>query len=887
MPEEYTKKTYEKDYRKPDFKIPTIHLDFNIHDEHTIVKSKLKIIAEIDDNETNKPLILDGANLNLKSIKINDIELDKKDYTLTEENLTIPNPPKEFTLEAETEIEPHKNKACMGLYQSNGIFCTQNEAEGFREITFFLDRPDVMSAYTTRIEADKTKLPVLLSNGNPISKGDLPDGRHFVVWEDPFMKPCYLFALVAGDLACVQGKFMTKSKREIDLRIYAEKGMESKCAHAIDSLKKAMKWDEDTFGLECDLNTYMIVAINDFNHAAMENKGLNIFGSSYVLADPETASDANFQNVTWVIAHEYFHNWTGNRVTCRDWFQLTLKEGLTVFRHQEFRADMTSRPVKRISDVRTLKNYQFSEDVGPNAHPIKPASYMEIDNFYTTTIYDKGAEVIRMIHTFLGKEKFRKGIDKYFELYDGQAVTTEDFIYAMELASGIDFTQFKRWYSQAGTPICRVTGKYNAEAKTYTLNIKQSCPATAESKEKQPFHFPLSIGLLRSDGKDMKLQLAGEQENNETTKVLNIKKQEETFVFENISEKPLPSLLRNFSAPVKLEFEYTKDDLVFLLANDSDDFNRYEAGQKLAMIEFKKIIADIQAGNKPLLHDAVLDAFGRILCDSKLDNTFISESMRLPTLAILVNSMDVCDYDSAYKAKKIFTEGLAKRHEKLFKQLYDQLSSPEGEYSIDFESIGKRSLKHLALYYLASLKKDEYIKLAYDQFNNATNMTETVSALCVLADIDCPEKEEALKVFYNKWKHNPSVMDKWFAIQAASDTDNALEIVKSLEKDPAFDRQNPYKLSALIGSYAGNVVRFHDISGKGYTYLADKILEIDKFNSKAAARFCTAFNKYPKMDKTRKALMKNELTRILETEGISKSVYEILSNIKKFHSERI
>ena len=883
MPEEYTKKTYEKDYRKPDFKIPSIYLDFNIHKGFTIVKSRLKIIAEINDDGINKPLILNGINLKLRSLKINGTELDKKDYILTEEDLTIPNPPKEFTLEAETEIEPHKNKALMGLYKSKEIFCTQNEAEGFRNITFFLDRPDVMSIYTTRIEANKAELPVLLSNGNPTSKGDMPDGRHFVIWEDPFMKPCYLFALVAGDLAFVQDKFMTKSRREIDLRIYVEKGMENKCAHALDSLKKAMKWDEDTFGLECDLDTYMIVAINDFNSAAMENKGLNIFGSSYVLADPETASDANFQNITWVIAHEYFHNWTGNRVTCRDWFQLTLKEGLTVFRHQEFRADMTSRPVKRISDVRTIKNYQFTEDAGPNAHPIKPASYMEIDNFYTTTIYEKGAEVIRMIHTFLGKEKFRKGIDKYFELYDGQAVTTEDFIHAMELASGMDFTQFRRWYSQAGTPVCRVTGKYNAEAKTYTLNIKQSCPATPESKEKKPFYFPLSIGLLGSDGKDMKLQLTGEQENGESTKILHIRKQEETFVFENISEKPLPSLLRNFSAPVKLEFDYTREDLIFLLANDSDDFNRYEAGQKLAMIEFEKIISDIQAGNEPILDNAVLDAFGRILSDSNLDNEFISESMRLPTLAILVEDMDICDYDSAYKAKKAFIKSLAQRHEDLFKQLYDQLSSQEKEYSIDSESIGRRSLKHLALYYLTSLKKDKYTKLAFDQFNNATNMTETVSALCALADIDCPEKEEALKAFYSKWDHNPSVMDKWFAIQAASDTDNVLEIVKSLENDPAFDRQNPYKLSALFGSYAGNVVRFHDISGKGYTYLADKILEIDKFNPKIAARFCTTFNKYAKMDKTRKALMKNELTRILKTEGISKSVYEILSNIKKFH----
>ncbi|MEA3514705.1 MAG: aminopeptidase N [Nanoarchaeota archaeon] len=883
MQHKYTKRTYEKDYRKPDFKIPAIHLDFNIHEQYTIVKSRLKIIAEINDNETNKPLILDGINLNLRSLKINGVELDKKEYTLTKENLTISNPPKEFTLEAETEIEPHKNKALMGLYRSNGIFCTQNEAEGFRCITFFLDRPDVMSIYTTRIEANKTELPVLLSNGNPINKGDLPDGRHFVTWEDPFMKPCYLFALVAGDLAFVQDKFMTKSKRDIDLRIYVEKGMEDKCSHALDSLKKAMKWDEDTFGLECDLNTYMIVAINDFNHAAMENKGLNIFGSSYVLADPETASDANFQNITWVIAHEYFHNWTGNRITCRDWFQLTLKEGLTVFRHQEFRADMTSRPVKRISDVCTIKNHQFSEDAGPNAHPIKPAYYMEIDNFYTTTIYQKGAEVIRMIHTFLGKEKFRKGIDKYFELYDGQAVTTEDFIHAMELASGMDFTHFKRWYSQAGTPVCSVTGEYNAEAKTYTLNIKQSCPATPESREKKPFHFPLSIGLLDSDGKDMKLQLAGEQENSETTKILHIKKQEETFIFENVSEKPLPSLLRNFSAPVKLEFDYAKDDLIFLLANDSNEFNRYEAGQKLAMIEFKKIIAEIQAGNEPVLDDTVLDAFGRILSDSNLDNEFISEAMHLPTLAILVEDMNICDYDSAYKAKKAFIKSLAQRHEDLFKQLYKQLSSHEGAYSIDSASIGRRSLKHLALYYLASLKTDEYIKLAFDQFNNATNMTETISALCALADIDCPEKEEALKAFYNKWKHNSSVMDKWFAIQASSDIDNLLETVKSLEKDPAFDRQNPYKLSALFGSYARNVVRFHDISGKGYTYLADKILEIDKFNSKASARFCTAFNKYPKMDKARKALMGNELMRILETEGISKGVYEILSNIKKSH----
>ncbi|MGZ3733260.1 MAG: aminopeptidase N, partial [Parachlamydiaceae bacterium] len=558
--------------------IKKVHLCFDLEDEKTLVTSKMDFIRN-PESTSNFSLVLNGEELKLHSIKLDGRLLSDAEYDVDEKILTIHNPPQAFTLQIENEINPKKNTALEGLYKSGGIFCTQNEPEGFRRITYFLDRSDVMAKYTTKIMADQKRYPILLSNGNEIGRGSLDNGRHWVEWQDPFAKPSYLFALVAGDLGLVSDTFTTMSGRKIDLRIYCDKGNEGKCAHAMQSLIKAMRWDEEVFGLEYDLDIYMIVAVDAFNMGAMENKGLNIFNTSCVLGDPSTATDANYARIETVIAHEYFHNWTGNRVTCRDWFQLTLKEGLTVFRDQEFSSDMQSRAVKRIEDVMTLRGRQFAEDAGPTAHPIKPKSYLEVNNFYTATVYNKGAEVIRMIQTLIGKEVFCRGITKYFELYDGQAVTTEDFIYAMEQVSGRNFTQFRRWYSQAGTPIVEIDSQYDANKKTLSLCVKQRCEPTADNSEKEPFHFPLALGLLGKDGHDLPLQIAGKRL---SQSLIEIAQPEETFVFENVEELPVLSINRNFAAPIKIEMDVSKSDLLFLMAHDSDPFNRWEAGQKLA-----------------------------------------------------------------------------------------------------------------------------------------------------------------------------------------------------------------------------------------------------------------------------------------------------------------
>ncbi|MGZ3634171.1 MAG: aminopeptidase N, partial [Parachlamydiaceae bacterium] len=581
-----------KNYTPPNYLIKKVHLCFDLEDEKTLVTSKMDFIRN-PESTSNFSLVLNGEELKLHSIKLDGRLLSDAEYDVDEKILTIHNPPQAFTLQIENEINPKKNTALEGLYKSGGIFCTQNEPEGFRRITYFLDRSDVMAKYTTKIMADQKRYPILLSNGNEIGRGSLDNGRHWVEWQDPFAKPSYLFALVAGDLGLVSDTFTTMSGRKIDLRIYCDKGNEGKCAHAMQSLIKAMRWDEEVFGLEYDLDIYMIVAVDAFNMGAMENKGLNIFNTSCVLGDPSTATDANYARIETVIAHEYFHNWTGNRVTCRDWFQLTLKEGLTVFRDQEFSSDMQSRAVKRIEDVMTLRGRQFAEDAGPTAHPIKPKSYLEVNNFYTATVYNKGAEVIRMIQTLIGKEVFCRGITKYFELYDGQAVTTEDFIYAMEQVSGRNFTQFRRWYSQAGTPIVEIDSQYDANKKTLSLCVKQRCEPTADNSEKEPFHFPLALGLLGKDGHDLPLQIAGKRL---SQSLIEIAQPEETFVFENVEELPVLSINRNFAAPIKIEMDVSKSDLLFLMAHDSDPFNRWEAGQKLAKGVMLAMVNDLSEG---------------------------------------------------------------------------------------------------------------------------------------------------------------------------------------------------------------------------------------------------------------------------------------------------
>lgn len=878
MKDDAPKVIYLKDYRKPAFLIPEIDLNFDLYESLTRVRSKMKVVRNPDASGRNEALVLNGERLKLIGVKLNGQILSESAYALTDSLLTIPGVPEAFELEIENEIRPAENKALEGLYVSGPIFCTQNEPEGFRKITYFIDRPDIMARYTTTITADRALCPVLLSNGNPVGRGELADGRHFVKWQDPFPKPSYLFALVAGDLGVVEDRFTTRSGRPIDLKIYVDKGNENKCAHAMTSLKKAMKWDEDTFGLECDLDIYMIVAVDAFNFGAMENKGLNIFNSQYVLADPQSATDQNFDGIESVIGHEYFHNWTGNRVTCRDWFQITLKEGLTVFRDQEFSSDMGSRPVKRISDVRILRDFQFVEDGGPNAHPIRPLSYIQVNNFYTVTVYNKGSEVIRMIETLIGREAFRKGITKYFELYDGKAVTTEDFLYAMEKASGFDLEPLKSWYGQAGTPLCRVTERYDALKQEYELTVEQLPPQTVKKTETRPFYFPLSVGLLdRESGRDFRLKAEGHLIRGEgETRALVISRPRQTFTFREIPRRPVPSLLRNFSAPVKIEFDYSEEDLAFLLAHDSDPFNRYDAGQKLAEICLNTMIDAVQKKKTPVPSEGFLHAFGRLLEDEKLDPAFIAEAVILPSLTALTEPMRICDFEAAFQAREALVKAIASRHENALIRLYERFRET-GPYSPDAVSAGKRSLKNAALRYLSALDKPAYRGLVIRQFESASNMTDSMAALELLCHTEGPDRDKALSAFRVKWQKDALVMNKWFAAQAASKSPGTLAAVRELEKDALFDVRNPNKIRALFGVFGGNLPRFHEPSGAGYAYLASKILEIDSFNPSAAAKLSSVFKKYPRLHERQQELMRGELNRILSAPGLSRDVYEIIS----------
>ena len=866
-----------KDYCPPDYLISEVALHFDLAEEHTRVKSRLQIRRREKSPGPNPPLRLNGERLQLISVKVNGLVLGAGDYELTDTHWVLPKPPSDLTLEMETQIEPQNNLTLEGLYKSGGNFCTQNESEGFRKITYYLDRPDVLAKFTTAITADKKRYPVLLANGNPIETGHLNDGRHYAVWQDPFPKPCYLFALVAGDLAEIRDQFKTQSGRKLDLRIYVPHGKEDQCAHAMESLKNAMRWDEKTFGLECDLNTYMIVAVDDFNFGAMENKGLNIFNSQCVLAKPESATDGNYEAVESVVGHEYFHNWTGNRVTCRDWFQITLKEGLTVFREQEFSGAMGSPSVKRIGEIRILRDHQFVEDAGPNAHPIRPASYLEINNFYTMTIYNKGTEVIRMIDTLIGRAAFCQGITKYFELFDGQAVTTDDFVRAMELASGLDLTQFKNWYDQVGTPVCRVRTHHDAAQKTYRLEVEQLPPKNFPAN--RPYHFPLSIGLLDDRGKELLLELEGDTAQiKTTTRVLPMTQPRQSFVFRNVAKRPVPSLLRNFSAPVWLEYDYSAGDLKFLLAYDRDDFVRYDAGQRLAAMALNRLIQAHQNGQKLDVEQGLVEAFGRLIRDEAVDPAFKAEALIPPSVIALTEPMEICDFDAATEARDFFLKTLAAAYEQDWLRLYHVMQTP-GPYKPDGISIGKRTLKHRALAYLMRLEKPEYVALALRQFEKADNMTDQIGALSLLSDTHCAEKQKALQQFYERWKSDGLVMNKWFAVQAGTRQPDALEQVRRLSQDPAFDLKNPNKVRSLFGVYSQNLKAFHRADGAGYAYLADRILEIDRLNPSAASHLAAAFKKFAKLDAGRKAEMEKALVRILALPNLSPHTYEIVSKI--------
>ncbi|MFV3340383.1 aminopeptidase N [Pseudomonas sp. NY15349] len=872
---------YLKDYQAPDYLIDETHLTFELFEDHTLVHAQLVMRRNPARGAGLPPLELDGQQLELLRASLDDQELQPGEYQLDADSLTVQPKAERFTLDTSVKIHPESNTALEGLYKSGKMFCTQCEAEGFRKITYYLDRPDVMSTFTTTVIAEQHRYPVLLSNGNPIGSGPAEDGRHWATWEDPFMKPAYLFALVAGDLWCVEDSFTRQSGRDVTLRIYVEPENIDKCDHAMVSLKKSMRWDEEVYGREYDLDIFMIVAVNDFNMGAMENKGLNIFNSSCVLARAETATDAAHQRVEGVVAHEYFHNWSGNRVTCRDWFQLSLKEGFTVFRDAEFSADMNSRTVKRIEDVAYLRTHQFAEDAGPMAHPVRPDSFIEISNFYTLTVYEKGAEVVRMVRTLLGADGFRKGSDLYFERHDGQAVTTDDFIKAMEDANGVDFTQFKRWYNQAGTPRLEVSEAYDAAAKTYSLTFRQSCPQTPDKAEKLPFVIPVELGLLDAAGNDLPLQLAGEATAQGTSRVLSVTEAEQIFTFQGIQAKPLPSLLRGFSAPVKLSFPYDRDQLMFLMQHDSDGFNRWEAGQQLSVQVLQELIGQHQRGEALKLDQRLITALGTVLGNESLDPAMVAEMLSLPGEAYLTEISQVADVDAIHAAREFARQQIA---EQLFAALWARYQanrevSRSTAYVASAEHFARRSLQNIALSYLMQSGKPQVLQATLEQFEHCDNMTERLTALAVLVNSPFEaERAKALEAFAEHFKDNPLVMDQWFSVQAASTLPGGLARVKALMQHPAFTLKNPNKVRALIGAFAGqNLVNFHAADGSGYRFLADLVIELNALNPQIASRQLAPLTRWRKYDDARQALMKGELERILASGELSSDVYEVVS----------
>ncbi|MCU1732862.1 MULTISPECIES: aminopeptidase N [unclassified Pseudomonas] len=872
---------YLKDYQAPEYLIDETHLTFELFEDHTLVHAQLVMRRNPARGAGLPPLVLDGQQLELLSVVLDDRELTAADYELSDSHLTLQPGAEQFTLDTSVRIHPESNTALEGLYKSSGMFCTQCEAEGFRKITYYLDRPDVMSVFTTTVIAEQHRYPVLLSNGNPVGSGPQEDGRHWATWEDPFKKPAYLFALVAGDLWCVEDKFTRQSGRDVTLRIYVEPENIDKCQHAMTSLKKSMRWDEEVYGREYDLDIFMIVAVNDFNMGAMENKGLNIFNSSCVLARAETATDAAHQRVEAVVAHEYFHNWSGNRVTCRDWFQLSLKEGFTVFRDAEFSADVNSRTVKRIEDVAYLRTHQFAEDAGPMAHAVRPDSFIEISNFYTLTVYEKGSEVVRMVRTLLGAEGFRKGSDLYFERHDGQAVTCDDFIKAMEDANGVDLTQFKRWYSQAGTPRLAVSESYDAAARTYSLTFRQSCPETPDKVEKKPFVIPVELGLLDAEGNDLPLRLSGEAAAAGTSRVLSVTEAEQTFTFVGIAAKPLPSLLRGFSAPVKLSFPYDRDQLMFLMQHDSDGFNRWEAGQQLSVQVLQELIAQHQQGAALVLDQRLVTALGSVLGNDQLDQAMVAEMLSLPSEAYLTEISEVADVDAIHAARDFARQQLA---EHLFEALWSRYQanravSRETPYVAEAEHFARRSLQNIVLSYLMLSGKPQVLEATLEQFDACDNMTERLTALAVLVNSPFEaERAKALASFADHFKDNPLVMDQWFSVQAGSTMPGGLARVRALMEHPAFTLKNPNKIRALIGAFAGqNLVNFHAADGSGYRFLADIVIELNALNPQIASRQLAPLTRWRKYDAARQALMKGELERIRDSGQLSSDVFEVVS----------
>ena len=869
---------YLKDYREPDYLIDRTQLRFELAEESTVVDSVLTLRRNPNAEPGPAELTLHGTELELLALEIDGQPVAQERRRISGETLHIEGVPDAFTLSCRTRIRPQENTSLEGLYKSSGMFCTQCEAEGFRKITYYLDRPDVMSEFEVEIVAERSRYPVLLSNGNLTVAEELEDGRHRTVWHDPFPKPAYLFALVAGDLSRVSDRFTTCSGREVDLHIYVEDKDLDKCDHAMTSLKNAMRWDEKVYGREYDLDIFNIVAVDDFNMGAMENKSLNIFNTSCVLAKPETTTDLGFQRVEGVVAHEYFHNWSGNRVTCRDWFQLSLKEGFTVFRDAQFSSDMGSATVKRVEDVSLLRTAQFAEDAGPMAHPIRPDSFIEISNFYTVTIYEKGAEVVRMLHTLLGPEDFRRGSDLYFERHDGQAVTCEDFVKAMEDASGRDLGQFRLWYSQAGTPRLKVAGHYDADSETYTLTVQQQCPPTPGQAEKAPMHIPLAVALLGEAGA-LRLELDGTPADPETSDntqmVLDVTESEQRFVFNNIKEEPVPSLLRGFSAPVKLDYDYSRQQLLRLMRSDSDGFCRWDASQVLGVAEIRRAMT-ADADSYQVSEDLV-DAFRALLSDDSLDKAMVALTLQLPSEAYLAEVIEPVDVHGIYRAREAVRYALAESLRDVLMACYRANTSDE-VYRPEADQIAQRSLKNTALAYLMLCDDDECQGLAKAQFDSSQNMTDRLSALTALVHNLHPYHTEALWRFYQDWQHEPLVVNQWFQVQATNRQPGTLETVKELMAHPAFDIRNPNKVRALIGAFcAQNTVNFHQSDGAAYQFLADQVKQLDRSNPQIASRLLVPLTKWRKYLPGAQTLMKDALNSIMAVPELSSDVFEVVS----------
>ncbi len=849
---------YLKDYQPPTFAVATVALDFDLHDDHARVINRMQLHRQHPGE-----LHLYGDELELIGILLNDKPLTKEEYRLVQGDLIIPHCPDAFILTIETRIYPQDNTKLSGLYRSQQMFCTQCEAQGFRRMTFFLDRPDVLATYTTRISADKARYPILLSNGNLSDSGETDDGRHWVIWQDPFKKPSYLFALVAGKLACVQDQFVTCSGRKVDLHIYVEPGNEDKCAHAMISLKKAMQWDEKEYGREYDLDIFMIVAVSDFNMGAMENKGLNIFNSKYILARPDTATDQDYADIEGVVGHEYFHNWTGNRVTCRDWFQLSLKEGLTVFRDQEFSRDMNSRDVFRLLDVKVLRNQQFPEDAGSMAHPVRPESYQEINNFYTATIYNKGAEVIRMQQTLLGKAGFRRGMDLYFKRHDGQAVTIDDFVAAMEDANNVDFSQFKHWYSQAGTP--EVAVKTNYQDGCLLLTLTQSCPQTPDSEEKKPFHIPIRIALFSANGDALPIDHS----------VLELREKEQTFRFGGLSEKPIVSLLREFSAPVTLNREMTQEELLALLRFETDGFAKWDAAQRLAL----KCIDTFYHSPREQwsIAEPLIAAYRHVLVDESMDAALRAELLTPPGFEEVAATLTEIDVDRVEAARDFFHEELGKALAVEAAVGYRSLWLQE-DHAMNGSSYSRRKLRNVCLRLIMRAEEEKSLAQCLQQFAKAETMTDQITAMALLVNCSQTEvRQQAIDGFYQQWQNDELVLDKWFALQACCERPDTLVSVKKLLSHPAFNIKNPNKVRAVLGAFTqSNPRHFHAVDGSGYEFLADMLLKLDKINPQIAARLAAPFTRWQRLNAPRQQLIKQQLKRLAAVE-LSRDLLELVS----------